>query len=92
VEAPRPGARFAEAYDPYATETKARAVAAGIPEDDAFQLAGIELACDAADAWAVLPAWLPGAARVTGAWVPLARALDRLELATRGSAMRKVKP
>lgn len=70
----------------YGATTNAAAAEAGIDAEDAFQLAGIELACEVADWWAVQRSYnrLIGADGQT--------VLDRLERATRGSALRKVSP
>lgn len=74
-------------YDP---DVQDAAEAAGIPEEDAFQLAGIELACAVADAIVAADSL----ASFDRSYLPLdlCLALNRLEAATRGSALRKVLP
>lgn len=75
---------------PRAAETRRAMVVARIDDEvEVADLQASELACDVADAWA-------GAERtfdlqlVPGVSRRLAKALDRLELVTRPSAMRKV--
>lgn len=68
----------------YSRTVHENAKAAGISVDDAFQLLGIELACEVADAWA------KGDGLHATALLP--QLLNRLEAATRGSALRKVRP
>jgi hypothetical protein len=75
-------------YAAYNARLRESSKAAGIPEDDAAALGGIELACEVADAWAADKRFVSNSYPLQG----LRAALDRLELATRHSALRKVRP
>jgi hypothetical protein len=57
-------------------------------EQEVMDLQSSELACDVADAWHLDRPNAPAIALRS----PLAKALDRLELITRPSAMRKTRP
>jgi hypothetical protein len=77
---------------PRAAETRRMMIEARIDdEQEVMDLQSSELACDIADAWVKHPtSWDLG--HKIGISKEFARTLDRLELITRPSAMRKVRP
>jgi len=80
--------------DPRADETRAAMLAARFEDEvEVMDLQASELACDVADAWAdkraKRPLWAVGFSKDAPS---LVATLDRLELVTRPSAMRRVRP